>query len=72
MTGREIEVLQMVAKGLGNKEIAAALNIADEYHLLKRKDKDSGVSDYQKRAHLLACALDEVLEDRRSGDLKSA
>lgn len=52
--------------------VLAALNIADEYHLLKRKDKDkdkdskdNGAAEYQKRAHLLACALDEVLEDRR-------
>jgi hypothetical protein len=45
------------------------LNIADEYHLLKRKD---GVADYQKRAHLLACALDEVLEEQRGSDFKSA
>jgi cell division protein ZapA len=49
--------------------VLAALNIADEYHLLKRKD---GVADYQKRAHLLACALDEVLEEQRGSDLKSA
>ncbi|MGO9520439.1 MAG: hypothetical protein ACLPND_25660 [Candidatus Korobacteraceae bacterium] len=42
----------------------AALNIADEYHLLKRK-QESGATDYQKRAHLLADALDEVLEEKR-------
>jgi DNA-binding NarL/FixJ family response regulator len=29
LTGRELEVLRMVAKGLGNKEIGAALNIAE-------------------------------------------
>lgn len=49
--------------------VLAALNIADEYHLLKRKnkdkEKDNGAADYQKRAHLLACALDEVLEEKR-------
>jgi cell division protein ZapA len=44
--------------------VLAALNIADEYHLLKRK-QESGATDYQKRAHLLACALDEVLEEPR-------
>ena len=44
--------------------VLAALNIADEYHLLKRK-QDSGATDYQKRAHLLADALDEVLRDNR-------
>src|SRR6202011_3651651 len=49
--------------------VLAALNIADEYHLLKRT-KDNGAVDYQKRAHLLADALDEVLgenESRKAG-----
>jgi len=45
--------------------VLAALNVADEYHLLKKKQDGKGV-DYQKRAHQLASALDEVLrEDRR-------
>ena len=44
--------------------VLAALNIADEYHLLK-KNKDNGATDYQKRAHLLANALDEVLQETR-------
>ena len=47
--------------------VLAALNIADEYHLLKKK-QDGGATDYQKRAHLLADALDEVLgENRKAG-----
>lgn len=47
--------------------VLAALNIADEYHLLKRK-LDGGSSEYLKRAHHLANALDEVLnEPRRAG-----
>src|SRR3954464_2048748 len=33
--------------------VLAALNIADEYHLLKRK-LEGGGPDYQKRAHQLA------------------
>lgn len=44
--------------------VLAALNIADEFHLLKKK-QDVGATDYQKRAHLLANALDEVLDDNR-------
>jgi len=44
--------------------VLAALNIADEYHLLKRR-QDSGGTDYEKRAHRLVRALDEVLEDKR-------
>ena len=48
--------------------VLAALNIADEYHLLKKKQQDTGATDYQKRAHLLADALDEVLaENRKAG-----
>jgi cell division protein ZapA len=47
--------------------VLAALNIADEYHLLKRK-QESGATDYQKRAYLLVNALDEVLgENRKAG-----
>ena len=47
--------------------VLAALNIADEYHLLKKR-QDSGATDYQKRANLLADALDEVLrEGRKAG-----
>ena len=44
--------------------VLAALNIADEFHLLK-KNKERGATDLQKRAHLLADALDEVLGDNR-------
>jgi cell division protein ZapA len=47
--------------------VLAALNIADEYHLLKKR-QDVGPTDYLKRAHLLSNALDEVLgEKRRAG-----
>src|SRR5215813_5784829 len=44
--------------------VLAALNIADEYHLLKR-NQDGGAVDYLKRAHHLANALDEVLDEKR-------
>lgn len=45
--------------------VLAALNIADEYHLLKKRMEAS--SEYQSRAHRLADALDEVLDERRIG-----
>jgi len=44
--------------------VLAALNIADEYHLLRRK-QEGGTSNYRQRAHKLADALDEVLEEPR-------
>jgi len=44
--------------------VLAALNIADEYHLLKR-NQDGGAVEDLKRAHHLADALDEVLEEKR-------
>jgi cell division protein ZapA len=47
--------------------VLAALNIADEYHLLRRKS-EGGSSDSSKRAKQLLNALDEVLEEpRRAG-----
>jgi cell division protein ZapA len=45
--------------------VLAALNIADEYHLLQRRAESGGSSDYLKRATHLSNALDEVLEDGR-------
>jgi cell division protein ZapA len=44
--------------------VLAALNIADEYHLLKKK-QGTGANDYQKRTHQLVHALDEILQDDR-------
>lgn len=47
--------------------VLAALNIADEYHLLRRK-LEGGSTDSSKRARQLLDALDEVLHDgRRAG-----
>ncbi len=47
--------------------VLAALNIADELHVLKRK-YESIATDYNERAGQLAGALDEVLADgRRAG-----
>jgi len=45
--------------------VLAALNIADEYHLVKKK-QDGGTTDYQKRAHQLVSALDEILREEDS------
>lgn len=44
--------------------VLAALNIADEYMLMKRK-YDALTTDYKRRAVHLAGALDEVLQDVR-------
>jgi cell division protein ZapA len=44
--------------------VLAAINIADEYHLLKRR-MDGGSSDSSKRTRQLLSALDEVLFDKR-------
>lgn len=48
--------------------VLAALNIADELHLLKRK-ADAASGDYRVNADRLSSALDEVLapEVRRAG-----
>jgi cell division protein ZapA len=47
--------------------VLAALNIADEYHLLKRK-YDTVAGEYNRRAMDLSGALDEALrEERRAG-----
>ena len=43
--------------------VLAALNIADEYHLLKRNSNAGSVS-YVQRANRLASALDKVLQDQ--------
>jgi cell division protein ZapA len=47
--------------------VLAALNIADEYHVLKRK-YDAIASDYRQNADRLSGALDEVLK----GDTRKA
>lgn len=47
--------------------VLAALNIADELHVLRRK-YDSIATDYNERAGQLEGALDEVLQEgRRAG-----
>src|SRR5881392_4182979 len=42
--------------------VLAALNIADEYHLLKKK-YDAIASDFNARAHELSGKLDEALRE---------
>jgi cell division protein ZapA len=42
--------------------VLAALNIADEYHILKRQHDKNGNAEYLKRAHRLSNLLDEVLD----------
>src|SRR5215472_13379504 len=42
--------------------VLAALNIADEFHLLKRRS-ENGSSEYVQRAQHLSRILDEVLDD---------
>jgi len=48
--------------------VLAALNIADEYHLLKRRLEAAPTPEIEQRAHQLSSALDEILqENRRTG-----
>ena len=46
--------------------VLAALNIADEYHLLKKK-YDGIANTYLERANSLSGMLDEIIEDRKVG-----
>jgi cell division protein ZapA len=48
----------------GRLAVLAALNIADELHLIRR-GQVTGTTDFRKRALELASALDEVLSDER-------
>jgi len=51
----------------GRLAVLAALNIADELHLIRRSQQ-TGTTDYRKRTLELATALDEVLrEERKAG-----
>ena len=48
--------------------VLAALNIADEYHMLKRRQDAPSSPETRQRASKLAKAPDEVLQDtRRTG-----
>ena len=50
--------------------VLAALNIADEYHILKKK-YDLLAGEFNRRAGQLAGALDEVLQDERRAGYRS-
>ncbi len=67
LTPREVEVLQLVAQGLGNKEIAAELNLSEhtvKTHLRNILDK----LHLRSRAHAAAYAVQAGLVKRvRSG-----
>ena len=48
--------------------VLAAINVADEYHMLKRRQDAPPPPELRQRASKLANALDEVLdESRRAG-----
>lgn len=64
--------MRMISKQASTVEslkvaVLAALNIADEYHMLKKK-YEAATTDYSARAGHLSDALDEILEEpRRAG-----
>ena len=65
----KMQALSRAQKPVNKSNIAmlAALNIADEYHLLKRK-YDAIANDLNLRTRNIAGALDEVLQDtKRAG-----
>jgi len=45
--------------------VLAALNIADEYHLVKKK-QEVGTTDYQKSTHQLFIAIDDIHREEDS------
>jgi cell division protein ZapA len=49
--------------------VLAALNIADEYHILKRKQDGT---DYLQRAQRLSGVLDEILQEKHQVGERSA
>ena len=51
--------------------VLAALNIADEYHLMRRR-LEASTPEAQQRASKLAHALDEILMESPSGEERRA